>query len=311
MKLVITGPLGHIGSALIRALPANRVKELVLIDSLATQRYCSLFDLPVPIPTRFVEADICSADLGALFAGANAVVHLAAITDAASSHAHRDEVMRVNVAGTERVARACADVGAGLVFLSTTSVYGTQQAMVDEDCAEEELRPQSPYAESKLMAEAILSKLGHERGLNFVTLRFGTIFGTSIGMRFHTAINKFVWQACTGTPLTVWETAMHQVRPYLHLDDAVRALLFVLEPARWDRRVYNVLSANASIAQILAILSSLVPELQTSFVSSPIMNQLSFEVSAARFAALGFESTGRLDEGIAATVRRLNALRHP
>ncbi|MDB4912722.1 MAG: nucleoside-diphosphate sugar epimerase, partial [Gemmatimonadetes bacterium] len=221
MKLVVTGPLGHIGSRLIRTIPADRFSEIVLVDDLSTQRFCSLFDLPGKIPIRFVEADICTADLARDVAGAEVVIHLAGLTDAMSSEAHRDRVMEVNVRGTERVARACAEAGAGFVFVSTTSVYGTQAGLVDEDCSQDELRPQSAYAESKLLAERALAEIGAGTGLRFVILRLGTIFGWSIGMRFHTAINRFVWQACTGRPVTVWTTAMNQLRPYLHLDDAV------------------------------------------------------------------------------------------
>src|ERR1700704_5984440 len=66
------------------------------------------------------------------------------------------------------------------------------------------------------------------QGLRCVIFRFGTIAGASIGMRFHTAVNKFAWQACLGIPITVWRTALHQKRPYLSLRDAVRALAFVL-----------------------------------------------------------------------------------
>ena len=46
MKIVITGALGHIGSSLIRNIPYTLTEnEFVLIDSLVTQRYSSLFDL--------------------------------------------------------------------------------------------------------------------------------------------------------------------------------------------------------------------------------------------------------------------------
>lgn len=116
-----------------------------------------------------------------------------------------------------------------MLFLSTTSVYGTQREVVDEMCSVEELKPQSPYAASKLQAEQLLKSMGEESGLQFVTVRFGTVFGKSVGMRFHTAINKFCWQASTARPITVWRTAMHQKRPYLHVSDAVRALHFILE----------------------------------------------------------------------------------
>jgi UDP-glucose 4-epimerase len=305
MKLVVTGPLGHIGSALIRVLPADRISELVLIDDLSTQRYSSLFNLPSSIPTQFVEGDVCTMDLAPHFDNASLVIHLAALTDAANSVDRRDAVFRVNVAGTERVAGACIAAGAGMLFLSTTSVYGTQASVVDEEAGEDVLRPQSPYAESKVAAEKLLAGMDE---LQFAILRLGTIFGPSPGIRFHTAINKFVWQACTGIPLTIWETALHQVRPYLHIDDAVRALLLMSETGRLDRRVYNVLTTNASVGQIVDVIRTFVPALEQRFVESPIMNQLSFEVAAPRIAQLGFTATGTLEDGIARTVSLLRGL---
>jgi len=177
--------------------------EVVMLDDLSTQRYCSLFNLPVEGRYRFIEADVLTADLAALFQGADAVVHLAAITNATASFDIQEKVEEVNFAGTEKVARACIETGCALIFPSTTSVYGSQAEVVDEDCSIDDLKPQSPYAESKLRAERLLQALGETEGLRFIICRFGTIFGTSVGMRFHTAINKFCWQAVMGQPITV------------------------------------------------------------------------------------------------------------
>ena len=42
MKIVVTGALGHIGSALIRQLPFDFPEaEIVMVDSMMTQRYAS------------------------------------------------------------------------------------------------------------------------------------------------------------------------------------------------------------------------------------------------------------------------------
>lgn len=306
MKIVITGALGHIGSRLIRSLDGMPLEEVTLIDDLSTQRYSSLFDLPAGVPFRFVEADVLSDGVSAAFDGADVVVHLAAITNAAGSFERQSEVEQVNLVGTERVARQCVRTGSALIFLSTTSVYGTQEEVVDEDCASHELRPQSPYAESKLRAEELLHRLGEDEGLRFVTLRFGTIFGTSPGMRFHTAINKFVWQAVLGLPITVWRTALHQKRPYLALDDAVRAIRFVIETGRYDGRVYNVLTLNATVGEIVnAIEISLGRTVEMTFVDSAIMNQLSYEVASARFQALGFRFQGNLARDLGETISLL------
>jgi nucleoside-diphosphate-sugar epimerase len=310
MRILITGALGHIGSQLLRCLSMAEYDEILLIDNLATQRFPSLFDLPDGVPYRFVEADVLEADLARLVQGIDAVVHLAAATDAAGSFASREMVERVNFEGTRRVAQACAGEGCRLIFPSTTSVYGAQDQEVDEDCSPQQLKPQSPYAESKLRAEELLRLMGLRDGLRSVIVRFGTIFGTSPGMRFHTAINKFAWQACLGLPITVWRTAMNQKRPYLDLIDAVRAVEFLLARPR-IHGLFNLVSANATVGQIVAILKDHIPGVSTVLVESPIMNQLSYEVSNARFRSLGFEFQGDLRQGILETIRLLrNANRY-
>ena len=307
-KLVITGALGHIGSRFIRSLQLGDFDQVVLLDNLLTQRYSSLFDLPAGMPFQFVEQDVTSADLDPLFKGADAVVHLAAITNAEASVKIAPEVERVNFGGTDRVAEACIRQGCPMIFLSTTSVYGSQSEVVDENCALSELKPQSPYAESKLRAENRLKELGKTNGLRFVICRFGTIFGWSIGMRFHTAINKFCLQAVTRQPVTVWKTALNQKRPYLELSDGVRALQHLIEKKQFDGEIYNVLSLNATVGEILEALRVHRPSLDVQFVDSAIMNQLSYQVDNSKFEKLGFDFKGRLDEGISGTLQHLRGL---
>lgn len=306
MKIIVTGALGHIGSRLIRVLPeAFPECEVVMIDDLSTQRYASLFDLPGDARYRFQQDDVQKMDLAPLLAGADALVHLAAITDAASSFDKAEKVEEVNFTGTMRVAEQCAAAGVPFLFLSTTSVYGTQSDVVDEDCAESELQPQSPYATSKLQAERALEELGRTKGLRFITCRFGTIFGVSPGMRFHTAVNKFIWQACQGLPITVWRSALDQRRPYLDLEDGVRAINFIIERGLFDNRVYNVLTINATVREIVDAIRTHVPDLEVQLVDARIMNQLSYTVRADRFAATGFEVRGDLQRAVADTVRLL------
>jgi nucleoside-diphosphate-sugar epimerase len=309
MRILITGALGHIGSRLIRSLPPAAYEEVVLLDNLSTQRYSSLFDLPEGVPYRFVEADVCDADLDGLLAGVGAVVHLAAITDAAGSFAVPEAIERVNFEGTRRLALACAARGCRLIFSSTTSVYGVQTEVVDEDCPIDGLRPQSPYADTKLRSEQLLQSMGGSDGLRHVICRFGTIFGKSIGMRFHTAINKFVWQACMGQPITVWRTAMDQKRPYLDLGDAVEAIGFILGDDRISG-LFNVVTTNSTVYDIVAIIRKHIPDVATTLVDSPIMNQLSYEVSSARVRSFGFEFQGELEQGISETIRLIRNARH-
>lgn len=309
-RILITGALGHIGSKFIHNIKPGDFEEVILIDNLSTQRYPSLFNLPQGVNFNFIESDICTADLNKYFKDIDVVVHLAAIADAATSVDRKNLVEEVNFFGTERVAKACIRNKCKLFFPSTTSVYGTQGAIVDESCSVDELKPQSPYADSKLRAEQLLMKLGQEEHLKVVICRFGTIFGISIGMRFHTAVNKFVWQACLGQPITVWRTAMNQKRPYLDLGDAVRAMTFIIRENIFSGEIYNVVTLTTTVSDIISMIKEYIPTLKVKCVDVEIMNQLSYNVSNERFRALGFEFRGDIHKGIHDTIHLLNSAYH-
>ena len=117
-------------------------------------------------------------------------------------------------------------------------------------------------------------------------------------MRFHTAVNKFIWQAVNGTPLTVWKTAWTQRRPYLDLGDCVAAINFILERDRFDGEIYNVLTDNHTVKDIVGVIKEFIPVLEVSYVDSPIMNQLSYDVDDTKFRKLGFAPHGDLRKGI-------------
>lgn len=303
MKIVVAGALGHIGSALIRKIPSLlNASEIVMIDNLMTQRYCSLFNLPANGNYHFIEADILNTDLRSAFQGADVVIQMAAITDAAGSFKIREQVEHNNYNSTVKVAEACSETGCRMIHLSSTSVYGTQKEIVDENCRPEELCPQSPYAETKLKEEQFLQQLGLTGKLRFVTFRFGTICGISPGMRFHTAVNKFCWQAVMGQPITVWRTALHQKRPYLDLNDAIEAIKFVIERDLFDNRVYNVLTENLTVHSILDAIRRYIPKLNIKYVDAEIMNQLSYNVSCSRFKGMGFDSKGNIGQRTGETI---------
>ena len=307
MKIIVTGAIGHIGSYIVRDLGVQFPKaEIVMIDNMMTQRYASLFNLPPLGNYHFIEDDVNSIDLKTVFSGANVVIHLAAITDATGSFDRAEELENNNYQSTVKVANACIETGASLIALSSTSVYGTQNDVVDEDCLEEELLPQSPYATTKLKEEKLIAKLCKEKGLKAIHCRFGTIFGASAGMRFHTAVNKFCWQAVMGRPISVWRTAYDQKRPYLDLLDASRAIELIIKNNIFDGRVYNVLTNNSTVREVVDVIREFVPDIEVGFVDSKIMNQLSYEVLDNRFKSQGFISAGSLRRGIGETVSLLS-----
>lgn len=307
MNIAVTGAIGHIGSRLIRDLAVDfPASKITLIDNLLTQRYPSIFNLPKSAEYRFKDADVRTADLKALLSDVEVMIHLAAITDAAGSFENAELVEANNYNSTSKILEFCKESGTRLITLSSTSVYGTQEQVVTEDCDQDNLNPQSPYAATKIREEELVNKYVTEHGVKAVSCRFGTIFGVSPGMRFHTAVNKFCWQAVMNQPLTVWSTAYEQKRPYLDLSDATRAISYIIREDIFDGEIYNILSKNATVREIVEIIKLYVPDLVVDFVDNEIMNQLSYEVANEKFSKKGFEFKGDLDRGIRETVALLS-----
>lgn len=302
-KIIVTGALGHIGSHLIRKLPDVYAGcEIVMIDNMMAERYCSLFNLPDNAKYTFIEGDVRKLDLAEIFSGADVVVHFAAITNAAASFDNAEDVNSNNYGCTEAVAKACVAKQVPMIFPSSTSVYGDQEGEVDESQAIDQLKPQSPYAESKIKEEQLIKDLVCDKGLKAVICRFGTIFGTSAGIRFHTAVNKFCWQAVMGTPLTVWSTAYDQYRPYLAVDDAVDAVHYIIENNMFDESIINVVSENYTVRDIVENIKKFVDDVEVNFVDHRIMNQLSYKVSNRKLIDRGYIISGDIEKGIRETI---------
>lgn len=309
MKIIITGALGHIGSRLIRDIPQFLCSyQFVLIDSLITERYSSLFQLPEDINYTFFHSDIFEIDYSDILKDTVAVIHLAAITDAERSVDREKEVNRINFNGTEIIARACAKNSVPFIMISTTSVYGSQEDKVDETC--ENLYPQSPYASSKLNAELLLKQLSVEMGLKFVILRFGTIFGKSIGMRFHTAVNKFCLNAAFNEKIAVYKTAMNQYRPYLSIRDSFKLFKFCIEKNFFKNDIFNALSGNFTVKQIISKIKKRKNNVTVKLVNTKIMNQLSYHVDDSKIRKYGVRLKCELQKDIDDTLKLFKYLKN-
>jgi UDP-glucose 4-epimerase len=124
-------------------------------------------------------------------------------------------------------------------------------------------------------------------------------------MRFHTAVNKFCWQAVMGTPVTVWKTALHQNRPYLYLGDGVRSIAHMIESKIYTGEIFNVVSGTHTVADVLDTIKITIPSLKIELVDHQVMNQLSYEASVQKFLKTGFQFKGILGTGVAETLQLL------
>ena len=111
-------------------------------------------------------------------------------------------------------------------------------------------------------------------------------------------------------PITVWKTALHQKRPYLALDDAFRAIAFIVEKNLFDGETYNVLTDNLTVNDIVEMIKVHVPDLDVEFVETEIMNQLSYEVEDKKIRSCGLELSGSVGACIEATIELLEGIKN-
>ena len=280
----------------------KKIKKTILLDNLKSNRFCSLFDQKTKNKLEFHLADLTDEKSLDKFRKIDYLIHCASMTNAEKSFGKEKEMYKNNLDCLKTVINFCKKNKVKLIHMSSTSVYGKQAALVDETCEKKYLKPQSPYAKIKLIEERMLKK---EKKLNYTTFRFGTISGISKGIRFHTAVNKFCLNAAINEDITVYQTALHQYRPYLSLKDAFKTFKFCIETNFFKRDIYNALSGNFTVDQILNKVKKYKKNLRITFVSSPIMNQLSYHVDNKKLSEQGLQLSHKIENDIKDTINLL------
>jgi len=304
MNLLITGCCGHIGSYIAENVhKIKKIKKTIIVDNIKSNRFCSLFDLKKNNNLKFFLRNVSNLNSLKDFKKIDYVIHCASMTNAEKSFGKEKEMYKNNINCLKTVIEFCKKNKSKLIHLSTTSVYGKQADLVDETCEKKFLKPQSPYAYIKLIEENMLKK--ESKNLIYNTFRFGTIAGISKGIRFHTAVNKFCLNAAINENINIYKTALNQYRPYLSLKDAFKVFKFSIEKDFFKNDIYNALSGNYTVNQILKKIKKKKKNLKIKFVSSEIMNQLSYHVSSKKLNDAGLILSNKIDNDIKDTLKLL------
>lgn len=176
------------------------------------------------------------------------VIHLAGLSSVAHSRSSVEKVMSVNAEGTRSVLRWMRErtPDALLLFISSAEVYQPSTGRLGEISP---LGPRSPYGESKLKAEEMLT----DSGLRYVIARSFPHFGP--GQSGHFVLPSFcrrVIRSISSGDEVISTGNLTSVRDYLYIDDVVMAYACLLAGDQTGG-IYNVCSGTGhSIGELLS-----------------------------------------------------------
>ncbi len=239
MRYVVTGGAGFIGSHLVEHL-ARGGDDVVVVDDFSTGKRENI--APWLDAIELVEGSIADPEICArAIAGADYVLHQAAlpsvprsIRDPAASHA-------VNATGTLNVLIAARDAGVErVVYAASSSAYGnTPELPKREDMV---ARPLSPYAVAKLSGEQYCRAFHASFGVPTVALRYFNVFGPRQDptSQYAAVVPKFITMALANEAPTIYGDG-NQTRDFTNVANVVRANMLACQagPAAFGE-VFNV-----------------------------------------------------------------------
>ncbi|MFT4184791.1 MAG: UDP-glucose 4-epimerase GalE [Rhizobium sp.] len=246
MTVLVTGGAGYIGSHMVwRLLEAG--EDVVVVDRLSTG-----FRWAVPPAARFYLGDVADTLLLQTIFAANdidAIIHFAGSAVVPASIEDPLAYYENNTDNTRLLMSAAIRAGIRhFVFSSTAAVYGPQPdgKPVVEDAP---LRPESPYGQSKLMAEIMLRDAAAAYDFRYAALRYFNVSGadpegrTGQSTDGATHLIKVACEAALGRRRQVdiygTDYPTHDgtgVRDYIHVSDLVEAHLAALRHLRGGGR---------------------------------------------------------------------------
>lgn len=252
MHILVTGHHGYIGTVLV-PLALRAGHDVVGLDS-DLFAPC-VFGTP-PADVDSLRRDVRDVEISDL-EGFDAVLHLAAVCNDPVGDLNPQATYGINqIASADLAAKARQAGVSRFVFFSSCSLYGKAPGAdaLDESAG---FAPQTPYGESKVLAEQAISSLADD-GFSPTYLRNATAFGVSPRLRLDVVVNNLVgWAHTTGE--IVLQSDGTPWRPLVHIEDISRAALAVLDAPRElvHDEAFNVGSSdeNYTIREVAEIVS--------------------------------------------------------
>lgn len=226
MRALITGAAGFIGSTLVDRLLADG-HTVAGVDNFASGRATNLEHLADEPEFFFVEADIVSSDLDAIFDEhrPEVVFHLAAQIDVRRSVTEPQFDATVNVVGTVRLAEAARKANVRKIVHTSSggSIYGTPEVFPTSEQVPTD--PASPYAAGKVAGEVYLNTFRHLYGMECSHIAPSNVYGPRQDPHGEAGVVAIFGQALLSGKATKVFGDGSNTRDYVFVEDVVDAFV--------------------------------------------------------------------------------------
>ena len=241
MKYLITGGAGFIGSYLVEKL-ITRGDQVVVFDNLSTGSAKNLSGVNDKL-TIEQGSVLDKVVIDRLVAQSDYVVHLAAALGVFNIVNKPLESLKTNLQGTEIVLEVSDKHKKPLLIASTSEVYGKNDKVPlneeDDRIIGHPLKSRWSYSEAKAVDESLAYFYYLENKLPIRIVRFFNTVGPRQVGNYGMVVPRFVSAALKNQPLQVYGNG-DQIRCFCHVDDAVRALLLVMDSDKAVGNVFNI-----------------------------------------------------------------------
>jgi len=250
MKIFITGGGGFIGRHLAKYLQNNNF-EITIFDDLSNSTQDMIESIG---KVNFVKGDIRDFELlNKSMQNHELVIHLAAKTSVSDSNENQENVIDVNVNGSQNVVKSCNDCNISkLIVFSSAAVYGEgfeNKPHVENSAT----NPISPYGKSKLEMENIVKAASETSNLNSIIFRLFNVYGEGQSDVYAGVIKKFVNNARQNKSVIIYGKG-NQMRDFIHVNDVVEYIVRAIKKIEGKKgEIYNIGTGKTISIKQLAI----------------------------------------------------------
>jgi UDP-glucose 4-epimerase len=293
MSVLVAGGCGFIGSHLVRKL-VSAGEKVVAFD--LRPNLTLLKDIADKL--TIVQGDSTSAtDIFQVIQEHKVrdVVHLVGLL-ADVSQVKPVLAQKVSVDSTLNFLEAARIFGLNrLVYASSSAVYDPKEpAPVSEAVSP---HPPSVYGATKMMSEFYGMHYHKMFGVDFVALRFTTIYGLGKSGGSTGICSQMIEKAALGQAVVV--DAADAVTDWLYIKDAVKAILLAKQVANPQQRIYNIGGATYSTRQVADVVRRMIPDAQIELQAKKTFPwPPSYDLSRAE-AELKYKPSFDIEKGVA------------